>query len=173
MKQDDGVVWAKLGWIEKVFFFLVALWALLYLTGLAARYQSTIAIAALFMGVVTLVKLGRMALRNAIWGLRNRLIVAYLFIAVVPVVLLLVLMLGTSYAIVGQMAVYLVERQLDNRMRTLSFPAEALTRAPARDPQTALTRSPGLIPRTRATRSPFSPPSRMSCWSAWSPASAT
>jgi len=141
MKQDDGVVWAKLGRIEKVFFCLVGLWAALYLTGLASGYQTMIAIAALLMGVVTVVKLGRMALRNAIWRLRNRLIVAYLFIAVVPIVLILALMLGTSYAIVGQVAVYLVERQLDNRMRTLSFPAEALTRAPARDPQTALTRS--------------------------------
>ena len=57
--------------------------------------------------------------KGAIWRLRNRLIVAYLFIAVVPVVLILVLMLVTSYAVIGQMAVYLVNRELENRMRTL------------------------------------------------------
>src|SRR5260370_6900284 len=50
-------------------------------------------------------------------------------------------MLVTSYALIGQMAVYLVNRELENRMRTLSFPAETLTRAPARDAQTALTRA--------------------------------
>src|SRR5260370_15934446 len=114
MKQEDGVVWAKLGCIEKVFFFLVALWAFLYLTGLAAGYQTMIAIAALLMGVVTVVKLGRMALRNAIWRLRNRLIVAYLFIAVVPIVPLPALMRGTSHPSRPQVALSLVAPQLDN-----------------------------------------------------------
>jgi phosphoserine phosphatase RsbU/P len=55
--------------------------------------------------------------------------------------LILALMLVTSYALIGQMAVYLVNRELENRMRTLSFPAETLTRAPAPDTQTALTRA--------------------------------
>ncbi len=141
MKKDDGVNWAKLGRIEKVCLFLVAIWVMLYFAGASGMLQTLTAIAAIVMGVAAIVKLGRMALRNAIWRLRNRLIVAYLFIAVVPIALILALMLGTSYAIVGQVAVYLVERQLDNRMRTLRLPAEGLTRAPARDPQTALTRS--------------------------------
>ena len=88
-----------------------------------------------------------MAMRNLIWRLRNRLIVAYLFIAVVPIVLILALMLVTSYALIGQMAVYLVNRELENRMRTLAFPAETLTRAPARDPQTALTRALPMLRR--------------------------
>ena len=71
--------------------------------------------AAILMGVVALIKIGRMAMRNLIWRLRNRLIVAYLFIAVVPIVLILALMLVTSYALIGQMAVYLVNRELENR----------------------------------------------------------
>ena len=103
--------------------------------------------AAILMGVVALIKIGRMAMRNLIWRLRNRLIVAYLFIAVVPIVLILALMLVTSYALIGQMAVYLVNRELENRMRTLAFPAETLTRAPARDPQTALVRALPMLRR--------------------------
>jgi sigma-B regulation protein RsbU (phosphoserine phosphatase) len=140
MKRDDGVNWRKLGYIEKAFFLLVALWAVLYFAGVAGRYQTMVAIGAIAMGIVTIVKLGRMAVKNAIWRLRNRLIVAYLFIAVVPIVLILALMLGTSYAVVGQVAVFLVNRQLDNHIRTLRMPAETMTRAPARDPQTAMNR---------------------------------
>ena len=140
MKKDDGVNWAKLGRIERVFFLLVGTWALLYFTGVSGSVQTGIALAAVVMGVITVVKIGRMALRNAIWRLRNRLIVAYLFIAVVPIVLILALMMGTSYAVVGQVAVYLVKRQLDNHMRTLRLPAEAMTRMPARDSRTAMTR---------------------------------
>ena len=133
MKRDHEVSWGRLGRIEKVFLVLMAIWALLYFTGLAQKFQTLTAMAAIVMGVVAIIKIGRMAMRNLIWRLRNRLIVAYLFIAVVPIVLILALMLVTSYALIGQMAVYLVNRELENRMRTLSFPAETLTRAPARD----------------------------------------
>src|SRR3954451_20817771 len=147
MKKDDEVSWGRLGRIEKLFLVLVAIWALLYFAGAAATYQVIVALAAVFFGAVAVVRIGRMALRNAIWRLRNRLIVAYLFIAVVPVLLILGLMLGTSYAVVGQVAVYLVNRELDNRRASLSWPAATLTRAPARDPQTALTRSLPLLRR--------------------------
>lgn len=141
MKRDDKVSWGRLGRIEKLFLVLVALWALLFFTGLAQKFQTLAALAAIFMGVVIIVKIGRMALRNLIWRLRNRLIVAYLFIAVVPIVLLLVFMLVTSYVVVGQMAVYMVQKDLDNRINTLKLRAEALTRAPARDPQRAMQRT--------------------------------
>ena len=147
MKRDDEVSWSRLGRIEKLFLVLMAIWALLYFTGMGQKYQMATALSAIFMGMLAIVKVGRMAMRNLIWRLRNRLIVAYLFIAVVPIVLILALMLVTSYALIGQMAVYLVNRELDNRMRTLSFPAETLTRAPARDPQTALTRSLPMLRR--------------------------
>src|SRR5664279_4933357 len=138
MKRDDDVTWGRLGWIERIFLLLMVIWALLFFTGMAQKFQTLSALAAIFMGVLALVKIGRMAMRNLIWRLRNRLIVAYLFIAVVPIVLILALMLVTSYALVGQMAVYMVQKDLDNRINTLKLRAEALTRAPARDPQRAM-----------------------------------
>src|ERR1039458_4341167 len=141
MKRDDDVSWGRLGKIEKLFFVLMAIWALLFFTGMAPRYQTLAAVAAILMGVIAIVKIGRMAMRNLIWRLRNRLIVAYLFIAVVPIVLILALMLVTSYALVGQMAVYMVQKDLDSRMDMLNFRAEAMTRAPAGDPQVALQRA--------------------------------
>ncbi len=147
MKRDDAVRRGHLGWIEKVFLVLMAIWALLFFSGMAQKFQTLTALAAILMGVLALAKIGRMAMRNLIWRLRNRLIVAYLFIAVVPIVLILALMLVTSYALVGQIAVYMVDRELTNRMRTLAFPAETLTRAPARDPETALTRALPMLRR--------------------------
>src|ERR1039457_4056493 len=141
MKRDDDVSWGRLGKVEELFFVVVAGGALPFFTATAERYQTLAAVSAILMGVIALVKIGRMAMRNLIWRLRNRLIVAYLFIAVVPIVLILALMLVTSYALVGQMAVYMVQKDLDSRMHILAFPAETLTRAPARDAQTALTRT--------------------------------
>ena len=148
MNRDDGVSWRGLGRVEKVTLVLVAIWALLFFSGIGHRYQPLTGVAAVFMGIVSVIKLGRMAMRNLIWRLRDRLIVAYLFIAVVPIVLLLSLMLVTSYALVGQMAVYLVNRELENRARMLSVRAESLTRAPARDPKIAMTRALSGLQRT-------------------------
>src|SRR5664279_3669622 len=141
MKMDDDVSWGRLGKIEKLAFVVMAIWALLFVTGMAQRYQTLAAVAAILMGVVALVKIGRMAMRNLIWRLRNRLIVAYLFIAVVPIVLILALMLVTSWALVGQIAVYMVQKDLDSRVDMLRFRAEAMTRAPARNPEVALQRA--------------------------------
>jgi len=129
MNRDDGVSWRGLGRVEKVSLVLIVAWALIFFSGIGQRYQTLLGLAALFMGVVMIIKIGRMALRNLIWRLRDRLIVAYVFIAVVPIVLLLALILVTSYALVGQMAVYLVNLALENRARTLSVRAESLFRS--------------------------------------------
>ena len=75
-----------------------------------------------------MVRLARRALRNLIWRLRNRLIVAYLFIAVVPIVLVIGLLAGAVVPCVGQTAVYLVNTALDARMRQPSFPADVMVR---------------------------------------------
>ena len=140
-KSDDDVSWARLGRTEKLVLVMIAVWVLLYFTAIAPGLLPVVTLATATLLVAGLIKIGRMAIHNLIWRLRNRLIVAYLFVAVVPIVLMLALLLVTSYAVVGQMAVYLVNKELDNRMRTLGFPAETLTRAPASDPETALKRA--------------------------------
>jgi sigma-B regulation protein RsbU (phosphoserine phosphatase) len=145
--DKDGVSWARLGRVEKVLLVVAALYALLYFTGTAPALRFALAVSGVFLLIASMVRLARYALRNLIWRLRNRLIVAYLFIAVVPIVLILVLLATTAYVVVGQMAVYLVYTELQNRMATLNFPATALVRAPARDPEAALNQTVSLIRR--------------------------
>ena len=140
MKPGEGFDWRRVGRVEKSFLALVLLWAVFYVTGVMPGALIWIALVGLFFGLVSLFRLARRMTRTIIWRLRNRLIVAYLFIAVVPVVLMLALLLGTSYAVVGQTAVYLVNTELKNRMRTLNIPAFAMSRAPSQNPQTALMR---------------------------------
>ena len=79
-------------------------------------------------------------MRKAIWRLRNRLIMAYLFIAVVPIILIAALAGIAGYAVIGQMAVYLVNTELSHRVNGLLRPAEALARAPIGDPEQTLRR---------------------------------
>ncbi|MCL4401927.1 MAG: SpoIIE family protein phosphatase [Acidobacteria bacterium] len=82
------------------------------------------------LGFVLAIRLGRVLIRRTVWRLRNRLIIAYLFIALVPI-LLIVLMGGlTTYWITGQVAGYLVNAELNRRAAGLVGPARRLARTP-------------------------------------------
>jgi len=48
MKRDDDVSWGRLGKIEKLFFVVMAVWALLFFTGMAQRLQTMAAVIAYF-----------------------------------------------------------------------------------------------------------------------------
>ena len=61
MKRDDEVSWGRLGRIEKLFLVLMAIWALLFFTGMAQKYQTPAALAAILMGV------RRASSRSAAW----------------------------------------------------------------------------------------------------------
>ena len=57
--------------------------------------------------------------RRLMWPLRNRLIVTYTFIGVIPVVLLLVMGLISSYLFVGQFATYVASSDLKTELKSL------------------------------------------------------
>src|SRR5579863_3531999 len=67
-------------------------------------------------------------LRKAVWRLRNRLIVTYMFIAVVPIVLIAALAAMGGYLLISQLAVYLVTSELDRRIEALDTAADSLVR---------------------------------------------
>jgi phosphoserine phosphatase RsbU/P len=74
-------------------------------------------------------------LRKAVWRLRNRLIVTYMFIALVPIVLIAALVSIGGYILINQLAVYLVTSELDRRVASLDTAAESIVRsAPADRP---------------------------------------
>ena len=65
-----------------------------------------------------------------IWRLRNRLIVAYAFIAMVPIALILALVAVSTYGVTGQIALYLVNSELDRRTNILRGAAAAIAEIP-------------------------------------------
>jgi|HubBroStandDraft_4_1064222.scaffolds.fasta_scaffold21575_3 sigma-B regulation protein RsbU (phosphoserine phosphatase) len=72
-------------------------------------------------------------LRKAVWRLRNRLIVTYMFIAVVPIVLIAALASMGGYLLISQLAVYLVTSELDRRIESLDTAADSIVRTAAAD----------------------------------------
>src|ERR1700683_5439530 len=73
--------------------------------------------------------------RRVLWRLRNRLIVTYVFIGVIPAVLLLTMATITLYGLAGQFAVFVVTSEIDSQLRSLEAANAALSvsrkRAPA------------------------------------------
>src|SRR5271165_1827180 len=134
MQKGYRVRWRSLGRIEQAFLILVVAYLFLYLTRLAPLAQFIAGALAAIAGLAALFRLARRGMRKAIWRLRNRLIAAYLFIAVVPIVLILTLVGFAGWAVIGQMAVYLVNTELTHREQALLYQAEATARFPSRDP---------------------------------------
>lgn len=56
---------------------------------------------------------------KVLWRLRNRLIVTYVFIGVIPVVMLVALALGSAYLFGGQFATFIVTSALESELKSL------------------------------------------------------
>jgi phosphoserine phosphatase RsbU/P len=146
MQKGAKTYWRRLGRIEQAFLIAILLYVLLRVSGISSMAQMFMALLAFFLGLVSVFRVARRGMKEAIWRLRNRLIAAYLFIAVVPIVLILTLMGIACWMVIGQMAVYLVNTQLAHREMTLWHPVEALAHIPTgSDPERAVRRMTMII----------------------------
>lgn len=89
-----------------------------------------------------------------LWRLRNRLIVTYIFIGVIPAVLLVVMALITMYLFAGQFASFVVTSEINARLRSMqavnaAFGNELAARIEKGEPPTADSLA-GLRKRDRA-----------------------
>src|SRR5215472_8341515 len=96
--------------------------ALLTLAG-SARAAASLNVSVTGLGFLVAVLLGflllRWARRKLLWRLRNRLVVTYVFIALIPVALLLLMALLAGYFFVGQFATFLATSDLQAELATV------------------------------------------------------
>jgi sigma-B regulation protein RsbU (phosphoserine phosphatase) len=124
--------WNDQRWrLERLFALLFILWAIFSLTRAPGWTTAILAILLFPIGAVLAFRYLRTGIRRTIWRLRNRLIVTYIFVGVVPALLILLLVLIGSYIIFGQVADYLITTEIERRTDSLSGAAEALTGASA------------------------------------------
>jgi sigma-B regulation protein RsbU (phosphoserine phosphatase) len=72
-----------------------------------------------FLSVVLLLLLYGWLRRNLMWRLRNRLVVTYIFIGVIPILLLLAMGAITGYLFAGQFATYVVTEDISEELQRL------------------------------------------------------
>ena len=76
--------------------------------------------------ILFLVLAFRLVKAKMLWRLRNRLIVTYVFIGVIPVVLLVALAIGSFYLFAGQFATFIVTTGLDSELVSLESANNAI-----------------------------------------------
>jgi sigma-B regulation protein RsbU (phosphoserine phosphatase) len=134
-------LYGKLGRIEKAFLLLVVLAVVLAYAVPASFVGLLVDFAACIAGFLMAIRLARTGVRKLIWRLRNRLIVAYAFIAMVPVVLILALVMVSAYGLTGQIAIYLINSELDRRTNILKGSAATILGTPAEHRQEVILRT--------------------------------
>lgn len=65
--------------------------------------------------------------RRILWRLRNRLIVTYVFIGVIPAILLITMAVITLYGLGGQFAVFVVTSEINSRLRSMEAANDAIS----------------------------------------------
>jgi sigma-B regulation protein RsbU (phosphoserine phosphatase) len=113
----------------RLFGVLLALYAILQWILKAEGLATFFAFVLVIVGGILAVRLIRHVIRKSIWRLRYRLIVTYVFIGVVPIVLILTLAVLGTVIVVGQVAVYLVSSELERRAAVLTDPARVISQA--------------------------------------------
>jgi sigma-B regulation protein RsbU (phosphoserine phosphatase) len=115
--------------MARAFAVLLALYIVLEWTNRASGLATLLAIVLVVLGSILAFGLIRRVVRKSIWRLRNRLIMTYVFIGMVPIVLILALAGIGTYILVGQVAAYLVSSELDRRAASLQDPVRILSQA--------------------------------------------
>ena len=123
---DIKTVWKRLGKLDKAFLILLLFYIVLLLAVPASGFVSFLQFILFVLGAWVVIRLTRVGLRKAIWRLRNRILVTYVLIAVVPILLILTLAGLGTYMLAGQVAVYLARSELDRRVASMQAVVDSL-----------------------------------------------
>jgi sigma-B regulation protein RsbU (phosphoserine phosphatase) len=120
-------LWRRLTRLDRVCLLVTLLYGLVWLARTSGRQIP----GANFIGFLFFVSLGYFLFRlvswirsRLLWSLRNRLVVAYVFIAVVPVLLLLVMAGLSAYILYWQLGAYLVYDDFQKRVERVGAAAD-------------------------------------------------
>jgi phosphoserine phosphatase RsbU/P len=128
LPQQLKSIYQRLGWVDRIFILVLALYAILLALAPASGWTALALFVVFVLGIWLVIRLIRMGARRVIWRLRNRLIVTYLFIALVPVLLVIALAGFSLWGMASQVAVYLVTSELDRRVSALQAASDSILR---------------------------------------------
>jgi phosphoserine phosphatase RsbU/P len=122
-------IWDRISRLDLVALLLALAGGLVYLLEAEGRIFNYLKFVALLAAVYLLYRLLAWGRSRLLWSLRNRLIVAGLFIAVVPILLLVLLAVRSAGVLYSQLAAYLLYEDVQRRKDMLADIAEHIAAA--------------------------------------------
>jgi sigma-B regulation protein RsbU (phosphoserine phosphatase) len=127
----------KLRLVDKLYLLLLAVFVGASFFSELGLLGSLAGLFLIFTGFVLGIRYLRVFGKHLLWPLRNRLRVTYVFIGVVPILLILILVSVGVYILTGQISSFLLNTELQRRENLLIGPSELVATAPANE-RTAL-----------------------------------
>ncbi len=112
------------------FLITLALYSIFYFTGHGVLTVLCF-LALIPPAIIIFIRAFRWVRQHSLWSLRNRLLLVYGLIGVLPILLLFVLVGLGSWALMNELAIYLASSALDRRLDSVNSAVEALRRMPA------------------------------------------
>ena len=103
-------------------------WATLAVTDTLDLLRAALLLGSIITGAWLLLRVFRWLAGRAVWRLRHRLIITYMFVAVAPVLLLLLIAVVGAYSLMLQASMNVVTTELEHREAELGGAAEAIAR---------------------------------------------
>lgn len=122
-------VWHRLSWLDFVSTLVAAGGLLLAILGFNAGPSNFLKYLAVLAGIYLLFRLIGWWRKRLLWSLRNRLIVAYLFIALVPVLSVVLLAVQAGKLLYTQLGSYLLYQDWQRRIEMLADGTEQIASA--------------------------------------------
>lgn len=122
-------VYRELGVPERIFCVLFPVWLLFYLVSPSGGLRPYLQLGTYFFGGWCAIRWTRRAIRKTIWWLRNRLVVAFLFIAGVPILMGAMLAGLGVWALAHQLGIYLVTSEFNRRVAAIEDGVQSLQRS--------------------------------------------
>lgn len=121
----------KLRFVDKAYLLVLCAFVLASLFGELGFLGALAGIFLIFTGFILGIRYLRVFGKHLLWPLRNRLRVTYVFIGVVPILLILILVSVGIYILTGQISSFLLNSELQRRESLLAGPSELVASTPA------------------------------------------
>jgi sigma-B regulation protein RsbU (phosphoserine phosphatase) len=113
--------------------FLIALLIFLLLTfvGYGGLLRALVALVMSVSGIWFAIRILRQVIKHSLWSLRNRLLIVYALIGILPILLILVLVSLSIWALTSELAIHLASSELNRRLDSIRAAAESLEKVQA------------------------------------------
>ena len=113
-------VWNRLSWLDIACSAMVALGLLVAVLGINGRVFAFLEYLAVVAGVYLLARFVGWWRGRLLWSLRNRLVVAYLFIAFLPILSIVILVVLAARILYSQLGAYLLYEDIHHRIEMIA-----------------------------------------------------